>query len=71
MSMSMNTALSQNRQVGDIQGHPQGGIRALTKLVKITEAVRRYATGKGLTDVATKRGLEEKTAEFRQSGAQL
>ncbi len=39
----MNTRLSGSARVDDIQSHPQGEIRGLTKLVKITEDVRKYA----------------------------
>jgi hypothetical protein len=50
MRMSMNTALSGSGRVDDIQGHPQGEIRGLTKLVKITEDVRKYAAEQGITE---------------------
>lgn len=46
----MNTALSGSGRVDDIQGHPQGEIRGETKLVKITEDVRKYAAQQGITD---------------------
>jgi hypothetical protein len=40
---SMNTTLSGSGRIDDIQGHPQGDIRGQTKIVKITEDVRKYA----------------------------
>jgi len=43
MRMSMNTALSGSGRVDDIKSHPQGELRGLTKLVKTTEDVRKYA----------------------------
>ena len=46
----MNTALSGSGRVDDIKGHAQGEIRGLTKLVKITEDVRKYAAEQGITE---------------------
>ena len=43
MRICMNTALSGSGRVDDIEGHQQGKICGLTKLVKSTEDVRRYA----------------------------
>src|SRR6266567_4127970 len=45
MRISMNTALSGSGRVDDIKGHPQGEIRGLTKLVNITEDVRKPCYG--------------------------
>ena len=42
----MNTALSGSGWVHDIKSHLQGEIRGLTKLVKITEDVRKFAAQK-------------------------
>jgi len=68
----MNTALSGSGRVDDIKSHPQGEIRGLTKLVKITEDVRKYAAEQGLTDSeAIERGLEEKSREFIAQGADM
>ena len=39
----MNTALCGSGRVDDIESHPQGEIRGLTKLVNRTEDVRRDA----------------------------
>ena len=40
--------------------------------LRITEDVRRYAQEKGLSDnAAISKGLEEKSAEFAKSGAEI
>ena len=65
----MNTDSSGSGRVDDIKSHPQGEVRGRTKLVKITEDVRRYAAEKGLTEeAALERGMEEKAAEFAKAG---
>jgi hypothetical protein len=72
MRMSMNTALSGNGRVDDIKSHPQGEIRGLTKLVKITEDVRKYAAEQGVSaDDALKIGMEQKARDFKQAGAEV
>jgi len=72
MRMSMNTALSGNGRVDDIQGHPQGEIRGETKLVKITEDVRKYAAEQGITEeAAIEEGLKQKATEFAKSGSEI
>jgi hypothetical protein len=72
MRMSMNTALSGSGRVDDIKGHPLGEIRGLTKLVKITEDVRKYAAEHGLSESeAIERGLKEKSREFVEQGADV
>jgi hypothetical protein len=50
MRISVNTTLSGSGRVDDIKGHPQGELRGLTKLVKITEDVRKYAAEQGITE---------------------
>jgi phosphomethylpyrimidine synthase len=71
-SERVNTTLSGSGRVDDIQGHPQGEIRGLTKLVKITEDVRKYAAEHGLTDAeAIESGMQEKRKEFLESGAEV
>jgi hypothetical protein len=56
----------------DIKSHPQGEHRGLTKLVKITEDMRKYAAEQSLTEEdAVKHGLEEKAAEFLEKGAEV
>jgi hypothetical protein len=65
----MNTASSGSGRVDDIQGHPQGEIRGLTKLVKITEDVRKFAAQQNLSDTeALKAGMEQKAREFAEAG---
>ena len=72
MRISMNTALSGSGRVDDIKGHPQGEIRGLTKLVNITEDVRKYAMERGLTDAeAIESGMQEKGNEFLEKGAEV
>ena len=64
--------MSESGRVDDIKSHPRGEIRGLTKLVKITEDVRKYAAEQGLTDSeAIERGLEEKSREFIAQGADM
>ena len=72
MRMSMNTALSGSGRVDDIKSHPQGEIRGQTKLVKITEDVRKYAAEQGIAEEeALKKGMEEKSREFTAKGREL
>lgn len=72
MRIAMNTALSGSGRVDDIQSHPQGDVRGLTNIVKITEDVRKYAAEQSLTeDDAVRRGLEQKAAEFVEKGAEV
>jgi hypothetical protein len=72
MRMSMNTALSGSGRVDDIKGHPQGEVRGLTKLVKITEDVRKFAAQQGVSEQqALQKGLQEKSREFVEQGSEL
>jgi hypothetical protein len=72
MRMSMNTALSGSGRVDDSKSHPQGEIRGLTKLVKITEDVRKYAAEHSLTnEAAIESGMREKRKEFLEQGAEI
>jgi hypothetical protein len=72
MRVSMNTALSGNGRVDDIKSHPQGEIRGATKLVKITEDVRKYAAEHGLSESeAIESGMQEKRKEFLEKGAEV
>ncbi len=72
MRMSMNTALSGSGRVDDIKSHPQGEIRGLTKLVKITEDVRKYAAEQKISEEqAPQVGLEQKAKEFADKGAEV
>jgi len=72
MRISMNTRLSGSARVDDIQSHPQGEFRGLTKLVKITEDVRKYAAEQGVSDdEALAKGMAEKSREFADKGAEV
>ena len=72
MHMSMNTTLSGSGRVDDIQSHPQGEFRGRTKLVKITEDVRKYAAEHAIDEsAAIEHGMKEKAAEFQHSGAEI
>jgi hypothetical protein len=72
MRMSMNTTLSGSGRVDDIKGHPKGELRGQTKLVKITEDVRKYAAQQGIDEsAAIERGLREKAEEFQHAGAEI
>jgi hypothetical protein len=68
----MNTASTGSGRVDDIKGHPQGEIRGPTKLVKITEDVRKFAGEQGITEnEALEKGLKEKSAEFGKKGSEV
>ena len=68
----MNTALSGSGRVDDIKSYPQGEIRGLTKLVKITEDVRKFAAEQNISEEqAIQAGLEEKAAEFLKKGSEV
>jgi len=72
MRMSMNTTLSGSGRVDDIQSHPKGEVRGQTKLVNITEDVRKYAAEQGIAESeALEKGLKEKSAEFVEKGAEV
>jgi hypothetical protein len=49
-SERVNMALSGSGRVDDIKGHPQGEIRGLTKLVNITEDVRKFAVEQKISE---------------------
>jgi len=69
---SRKAEMSGSGRVDDIKGHPQGEIRGLTKLVKITEDVRKYAAEHGLSESeAIESGMEEKRKEFLDKGAEV
>ena len=72
MRISMNTTLSGSGRVDSTKWLPNGELRGQTKLVKITEDVRKYAAEQSLTEEeAVKRGLEEKAAEFVEKGGEV
>jgi phosphomethylpyrimidine synthase len=68
----MNTTLSGSGWVDDIKSHPQGELRGLTKFVKITEDVRKYAAEHGVAEgEAVERGLAARAQEFSEAGAEV
>ena len=68
----MNTASSGSGRVDDIKGYPQGEIRGLTKLVKITEDVRKFAAEQKISEEhALQAGLEQKAKEFAKKGLEI
>jgi hypothetical protein len=70
MRILMNTASSGSGRVDDIQSHPQGEVRGLTKLVKITEDVRKFAAEQGIAEqIAIEEGLKQKASEYPRAGA--
>jgi len=72
MRMSMNTTLSGSGRIDDIQSHPQGEFRGRTKLVNITEDVRKYAAEQGIAEAeAIESGMQEKRKEFLEKGSEI
>ncbi len=82
----VNTALSGSGRVDDIKSHQhdsfrsdwdikshlKGEIRGETKLVKITEDVRKFAAEQKITEQeALEVGLEQKAKEFKEAGAEV
>ena len=72
MRMSMNTALSGSGRIDSTKWLPLGEVRGLTKLVKITEDVRKFAAEHGLSESeAIESGMQEKRKEFLEKGAEV
>ena len=72
MRILMNTRPSGSARVDSTEWLPTGEIRGLTKLVKITEDVRKYAAEHGLTnDEVIESGMQAKRKEFVESGAEV
>lgn len=68
----LGTQSRRERLVDDIQSHPQGEIRGATKLVKITEDVRKYAAEQGVSEQeALQKRMEEKSREFVEKGVEI
>jgi hypothetical protein len=64
--------ISGSGRVDDLKCHPKGEFRGQTKLVKITEDVRKYAAEQGINESeAVESGLKEKAREFVDKGAEL
>ena len=54
------------------KGHPRGELRGQTKLVKITEEVRKFAAEQKLSENdALKARMEQKSREFAEAGAEI
>jgi phosphomethylpyrimidine synthase len=71
-SERVNTTLSGSSRVDSTQWLPQGEFRGLTKLVKTTEDVRKYAAEQGMSeDEALQAGMEQKSREFTEAGAEI
>ena len=72
MRISMNTRSSGSARIDSTKWLPSGEIRGGTKLVKITEDVRKYAAEHSLTsEEAIESGMQEKRKEFVESGAEV
>lgn len=72
MRMSMNTRLSGSARVDSTNVLPSGELRGLTKLIKITEDVRKYAAEQKVSDdEALKIGMEQKARDFQESGSEV
>ena len=72
MRMSMNTTSSGSGRVDDIQSHPQGEFRGQTKLIKITDDVRKFAAEQEISEKqALQVVLEQKAKEFAEKGAEV
>ena len=68
----MNTTLSGSGRVDSMERLPNGEIRGLTKLVKITEDVRKFAAQQELSEAdVLKAGMEQKSREFSESGSEI
>ena len=71
MRICMNTALSGSGRADGIESHPDGEMRGLTKLVKITEDVRKFAAQQKISEEqAVQVGLKQKR-EFAEKGSEL
>ena len=65
-------SLSGSARVGSTNVLPSGELRGLTKLIKITEDVRKYAAEQELSaEQALSAGLNQKAKEFTAAGAEI
>jgi len=72
MRISMNTRSSGSARVDSTKWLPLGEVRGLTKLVKITEDVRKFAAQQKISgEQALQVGLQEKAQEFVEKGAEI
>jgi hypothetical protein len=68
----MNTPLSGSGRIDNIQRHPQGELRGLSKFVKVTEDVRKFAAEQKLSEEkALKAGIEKKACELVGNGGEI
>ena len=66
----MNTGLSGSARIDSTNVLPLGETRGQTRLVKITEDVRKYAAEQGIAEEEVLvKGREEKAREYRRAGA--
>ena len=66
----VNTTSSGSGRVDSTKGLPNGEFRGETKLVKITEDVRKFAAEQKLSEEEALRvGLEQKAREFTEKGS--
>lgn len=71
MRMSMNTGLSGSARTDSANTPPSGELRGRTKLIKITEDVRKYAAEQGFAEAeALEQGMAAKSQEFADAGAE-
>jgi len=68
----VNTTSSGSGRVDSTKWLPNGEFRGQTKLVKITEDVRKYAGEHAIDEsAAIDHGMKQKAAEFQHSGAEI
>ena len=68
----VNTRLSGSARIDSTNVLPSGELRGLTKLMKITEDVRKYAAEQAVGEIeALQHGLEEKARQFTEAGADI
>jgi len=68
----MNTRSSGSARVDSTKWLPLGEVRGLTKLVKITEDVRKFAAQQKISgEQALQVGLQEKAQEFVEKDAEV
>jgi hypothetical protein len=70
--MSMDTRFSGSARVDSTSVLPSGEVRGLTKNIKITEDVRKYAAEQGMSyEQPLHSGMEEKARDFIVSGSEV
>jgi hypothetical protein len=72
MCMSMNTRFGGSARVDSTSVLPSGEVRGLTRLIKITEDVRKYAAENDLTNAeAVESRLREKSKIFLEQDSEI